>query len=140
MNYYFCDIRPDHLSIDEAYDFILDDSCGGMCLFIGTVRNVNKGEAVTHLDFETYKPMAIKELAKICVKAKSLFSLEKIAILHREGHVGIREKAVVIAVSSMHRDDAFRACRFAIDELKETVPIWKKEFLEDGSYWVGARP
>jgi molybdopterin synthase catalytic subunit len=128
------------LSIDEAYESILHDKCGGNCLFIGTVRNQNKGESVTHLDFDTYDTMAEKEMSKIARQCLDKFDITKIAIHHRKGHVGIKDIAVIIAVSSGHRDASFQACRYAIDTLKNTVPIWKKEHLEDGSYWVGARP
>jgi molybdopterin synthase catalytic subunit len=128
------------LSIDEAYQFVLDASCGGNCLFIGTVRNRNKGKTVTHLNFESYAPMAIKEMDKIADQCLKKFEVTKIAIHHRSGHVGLKDIAVIIAVSSPHRASGFEACQYAIDTLKETVPIWKKEHLEDGSYWVGARP
>ena len=133
-------ISEEALSIDTVYQEVLDDSCGGICLFIGTVRNKNKGEDVTHLDFETYTPMALKEMNKIGQKAVDEFDIKHISIFHRSGYVGIKDIAVIIAVSSVHRDASFQACQFAIDTLKETVPIWKKEHLEDGSYWVGARP
>lgn len=133
-------IEKEPLSIDNCYQFVLEPSCGGIDLFVGTVRNINKGKAVTHLEFETYHPMAIKELTKIAEEAIDTFNIKKIAMHHREGHVGIKEIAVIIAVSSTHRKNAFDACAFAINQLKERVPIWKKEYLEDGSYWVNARP
>lgn len=133
-------ISPDTLSIDAAYQSVLDPACGGICFFIGTVRNRNKGQNVTHLDFETYDDMAIKEMNKIIVKAMGKYDIKNMCIHHRSGYVGIKDIAVVIAVSSIHRKAAFEACQYAIDTLKETVPIWKKEHLEDGSYWVGARP
>lgn len=128
------------LSVDEAYQSILHEECGGNCLFVGTVRNRNKGESVTHLNFDTYDAMAEREMGLIAHKAFDKFDIAKIAIHHRKGEVGIRDIAVIIAVSSGHREACFQACRYAIDTLKETVPIWKKEHLEDGSYWVGARP
>jgi len=136
------DIRiSDHtLSIDQAYDFVLDEACGGNCFFVGTVRNKNKGKTVTHLDFETYEAMAIKEMDKIADHCLVEFDIRKIAIHHRSGHVGLKDIAVIIVVAAPHRAAAFDACQYAIDTLKETVPIWKKEHLEDGSYWVGARP
>jgi len=133
-------ISEDKLSIDDVYKTIVHEGCGGNCLFIGTVRNKNKGKTVTHLDFETYKPMALKEMTKIGELCIEKFNIQNIAVFHREGFVGIKDIAVIIAVSSVHRAAAFSACEFAIDQLKETVPIWKKEHLEDGSYWVGARP
>lgn len=133
-------ISPEKLSLDFCYDFVVDSGCGGICLFIGTVRNQNKGETVTHLDFEAYDKMAIKELYKIAHECKTQFNVEKIAIHHRSGTVSLEEMAVIIAVSTVHRKEAFLACEFAINQLKEHVPIWKKEFLENGSYWVNARP
>lgn len=133
-------ITANTLSIDKAYQFVLADQCGGNCIFVGTVRNHNKGKVVTHLDFETYHKMAIKEMDKIAEECIIKYNAKKIAIYHREGHVGIKDIAVIIAVSSHHRAAAFDACSFAIDALKNNVPIWKKEHLEDGSYWVGARP
>lgn len=133
-------ISPDPLSIDTAYAAVLDPSCGGISLFIGTVRNHNKGKDITHLDFECYTPMALKEMRKIAEHAIENLGVTHMAIYHREGYVGISDIAVIIAASSVHRDAAFSACQYAIDKLKETVPIWKKEHLEDGSYWVGARP
>jgi len=133
-------ISDQPLSIDRCYGFILEESSGGNCLFVGTVRNKNKGKVVTHLDFDTYDAMAEKEMRKIAKLCSEKFELIRIAIHHRKGHVGIKDIAVIIAVSSGHRDACFKACRFAIDSLKKTVPIWKKEHLDDGSYWVGARP
>ena len=128
------------LSIDAAYKLVLDEGSGGNCLFIGTIRNKNKGKAVTHIDFETYTPMAINEMRKIANDCLKKYGATKVVIHHRSGYVGIKDIAVIIAVSSGHREVCFKACRYAIDRLKETVPIWKKEHLEDGSYWVGTRP
>ena len=133
-------ISENPLSIDAIYQNAIHESCGGICLFVGTVRNRNKEKTVTHLDFETYTPMALKEMNKIAEEAFKKFEINKISIIHRSGYVGIKDIAVIIAVSSVHRAACFEACQFAIDTLKETVPIWKKEHLEDGSYWVGARP
>ncbi len=128
------------LSIDQCYGFILDEQGGGNCLFVGTTRNKNKGEEVTHLNFDAYDGMAMKEMEKIAQHCIDNLSALKVAIHHRKGHVGIGEIAVIIAVSSIHRDASFEACRYAIDTLKNRVPIWKKEHLTDGSYWVNATP
>jgi len=128
------------LSIDQCYTFVMDEKCGGICLFIGAVRNFNKGKEVTKLDFEAYSPMAIKELDKIARLCIEKFEVKKVSIHHRIGEVNIIEKAVIIAVSTPHRKKAFLACEFLIDELKKTVPIWKKEFLINGSYWVSPTP
>ncbi len=133
-------ILPGALSIDDCYKFVLNEKCGGINLFVGTVRRWNKGEEVTHLFFEAYVEMAIKEMKKIASAAIEQFNLEKISIHHRTGKVGLEEIAVIIATSSKHRKAAIEACEYAIDTLKKDVPIWKKEFLKDGSYWVNSRP
>lgn len=133
-------ITSQKLNIQECYDLVKDDSCGGIALFIGTVRNNTQDKKVTLLDFSTYKPMAIKELIKIAESAISDFEILKIAIHHAEGELHIGEIPVIIAVSAAHRKAAFAACQFAIDTLKETVPIWKKEHFVDGEVWVNAHP
>jgi len=128
------------LSLSECYEFVQDDGCGGLALFVGTVRNNTKGKEVLKLEFSAYQPMAIKEMNLIAQKAIEKFKVQKIAIHHVVGNLGIGEVPVIIAVSSPHRQAAFQACQFAIDTLKETVPIWKKEFFEDGEIWVNAHP
>ncbi len=133
-------LTTEKLNMQEAYDFVQDTSCGGIALFIGTVRNKTKNNEVVLLDFSTYKPMAIKEMTKIANIALQKFKIYKIAIHHAEGELKIGEIPVIIAVSSAHRDAAFKACQFAIDTLKETVPIWKKEHFTDGTVWVNAHP
>lgn len=128
------------LSIDAAYAVVRDPTCGGICLFVGTIRNHNKGETVTRLAFTSYDPMAVKEMNAIAREAKEQFDLQRVAVHHRKGKLAIGDVAVVIAVSSAHRKAAFAGCEWIIDRLKERVPIWKKEFLVGGGYWVGARP
>ena len=148
MNHYFCDsmkrtsikITSDKLDLQECYRFVEDDSCGGISAFVGTVRNDTKGKEVKQLDFSTYKPMAIKEMQKIADLTLEKFDVKKIAIHHAEGMLQIRDIPVIITVSSKHRKAAFEACEFAIDVLKETVPIWKKEYFSDGEVWVNAHP
>ena len=133
-------ITSEKLDLQECYRFVEDDSCGGISAFVGTVRNDTQGKEVTQLDFSTYKPMAIKEMQKIADLILEKFDVKKIAIHHAEGVLRIREIPVIIAVSSKHRKAAFEACEFAIDTLKERVPIWKKEFFSDGEVWVNAHP
>ena len=123
-----------------AIDYVTNEAAGGIAVFIGTVRNQTKNKNVLKLDFEAYKPMAISEMRKIAERVAEKWSVQKIAIHHRIGSLAIKEVAVVIAVSTPHRKAAFEACEFAIDTLKETVPIWKKEFFEDGEVWVAAHP
>jgi len=133
-------ITSEKLDLQECYTFVTDASCGGISAFVGTVRNDTKGKEVQQLDFSTYKPMAIKEMQKIAELALEKFSIEKIAIHHAEGLLQIGEVPVIITASAKHRKAAFEACQFAIDTLKETVPIWKKEHFSDGEIWVNAHP
>lgn len=128
------------LSTQECIDFVSNDNAGGISVFIGTVRNQTKGKEVVRLDFEAYAPMAISEMRKIAEQATKKWPVEKMAIHHRVGTLHIQEIAVVIAVATPHRKAAFEACAYAIDTLKETVPIWKKEVFEDGEVWVAAHP
>lgn len=109
---------------------------GAVVSFDGRVRNHSKGRQVTHLYYEAYPEMAEKELAKILTTAFSRWSLQTVNIVHRMGRLEIGDSSVFIAVSSAHRAEAFAACRFIIDSLKESVPIWKKEYFEDGEVWV----
>ena len=130
--------RP--LSLDDAYAFVQDPACGGIALFVGTIRNHNEGEDVTHLEFSSYDGMALKEMRKICVAAGETFGLKKLALYHRKGTLAIGDVAVIVAVSSPHRKEAFAGCAYVIDELKKHVPIWKKEFRADGTHWLNSRP
>jgi len=133
-------ITSEKLNLQACYDFVSDDACGGISAFIGTVRNDTNGKEVTQLDFSTYKPMAIKEMQKIADLALKKFDVFKIAIHHAEGMLHVGDIPVIITVSAKHRNAAFDACQFAIDTLKETVPIWKKEHFSDGEIWVNAHP
>jgi len=117
-----------------------DATCGGMNVFAGHVRNITKGRKVLRLEFECYQSMALKELGKIAEDACRLWPVKTIVIHHRLGTLSVGEAAVVIVVNAMHREAAFEACRYAIDTLKQRVPIWKKEVFEDGEEWVSAHP
>ena len=128
------------LSISACEAFVESPEVGGAVIFIGTVRNKTGQKAVTRLEFEAYAPMAVREMEKIAQRALTSFSVNKISVHHRIGILDIGEVPVVIAVSAPHRGAAFDACEFCIDELKKTVPIWKKEVFEDGEVWVVAHP
>jgi molybdopterin synthase catalytic subunit len=119
---------------------VSDDAAGGLVQFVGTVRNQTKGKAVTRLEFEAYAPMAVAEMRKIADTLMARWPVLHVAIHHRVGVLAVGEVAVVIAVACAHRGAAFEACAFAIDTLKETVPIWKKEIFDDGEVWVAAHP
>ena len=128
------------LDVKWCTDYVNDPEAGGVTVFVGTVRNQTKGKAVLRLEFEAYAPMAISEMKKIAEAAKEKWSAHKFCIHHRVGNLGIGEIAVIIAVSTPHRKASFEACQYAIDTLKQTVPIWKKEIFEDGEVWVAAHP
>ena len=113
---------------------------GGTDVFIGTVRDTTKGKKVIKLEFEAYKPMALSEMEKIAKQAFEKWPVQKILIHHRTGVLEVGDIPVIIVVSAAHRAAAFDACRYIIDTLKETVPIWKKEVFEDGEVWVAAHP
>jgi len=133
-------ITVNKLDARACTDAVTYPGAGGIVVFVGTVRNQTKGKSVKHLEFESYESMALKEMAKIADEATGKWRLHKMVIHHRLGLVPIEEEAVVIACSSAHRKQAFEACEYAIDTLKETVPIWKKEVFEDGEVWVSAHP
>jgi molybdopterin synthase catalytic subunit len=136
----YIELKEDALSVQECNDLALSPAAGGTAVFVGTVREQTQGKAVKHLEFEAYKPMAISEMRKIAEQVVSKWQAEHVVIHHRVGKLAIKEIAVVIAVATPHRKAAFEACEFCIDTLKETVPIWKKEFFEDGAVWVAAHP
>jgi molybdopterin synthase catalytic subunit len=133
-------VTSERLDAKACTDAVIYPGAGGIVIFVGTVRDQTKGKSVKHLEFESYEPMAIKEMQKIADEAKAKWGLHDMVIHHRVGLVPIEEEAVVIACSSAHRKEAFAACEYAIDTLKETVPIWKKEIFEDGEVWVSAHP
>ena len=128
------------IDVAQVEQYVYDPTCGGIVTFIGTVRNSTKGKNVVRLEFEAYVPMALKELDKIADAIFEKWPVKKLAIHHRVGNLEIGEVAVAIAISCPHRKNAFEACAYAIDTLKETVPIWKKEIFEDGEVWVSAHP
>lgn len=128
------------LSPQENLASVTGPDCGGVVQFIGSVRHQTQGREVLFLEFEAYEPMAIKEMEKIAREAMAQFGVFRLSIHHRLGRVELGEEAVCIAAAAPHRKAAFAACAFAIDTLKERVPIWKKEFFTDGAVWVSATP
>lgn len=127
------------VDLNELVRYVTDPEAGAITTFIGTTRNNNEGRKVIALDYEAYPEMAEKELARIGADANKQWPICRIAIVHRLGPVQIGEASVMIAVSSAHRDAAFAASRFAIEEIKKTVPIWKKEVFEGGEVWIGTQ-
>ena len=109
---------------------------GAVVVFEGTVRNQARGRAVKHLEYHAYESMALKKLRELEDHTRQGFTIRDIAIVHRLGRLELGECSVAIVITSAHRAPAFEACRFAIDSLKKTVPIWKKEYYEDGEVWI----
>ena len=109
---------------------------GAVATFDGCVRDNSRGRATLYLEYEGYEVMALAKMREIAAQAHSRFAIDRVAIVHRLGRLEIGETSVFIAVSAPHRGPAFDACRFAIDTLKKTVPIWKKEFFADGAVWA----
>lgn len=128
------------LDVQYCIDAVMSPECGGIDVFIGTVRNATKGKTVVQLEFEAYEAMAVKEIQKIADTVFEKWPVQKLVIHHRTGILNIGEVPVIIAVAAAHRAAAFDACRYTIDTLKQTVPIWKKEVFDDGEVWVAAHP
>jgi len=125
------------LSLDDAVREVASDDAGAIATFTGTTRARSRGREVVRLEYEAYEGMAEAEMERIAADLKSRHSLIEVAIHHRVGVVGIGETSVVIAVSSAHRTDALVACAEAIDTLKGSVPLWKKEIYVGGEEWIG---
>jgi molybdopterin synthase catalytic subunit len=130
-------LSDEPLSLDRIVEEVRSDDAGAIATFTGTTRVQSRGRTVTHLDYEAYEGMAERVMEEIAHALRERYELTQIAIHHRVGRVGIGETSVVIAVSAPHRQDALAACKDAIDELKERVPLWKKEVYEGGEEWIG---
>jgi molybdopterin synthase catalytic subunit/molybdopterin converting factor small subunit len=117
-----------------------DGADGAVVVFDGIVRNHTRGRKTLYLDYEAYEEMAQKQMAELAREARSRFGVRHVTIVHRLGRLGIGETSVLIVVASAHRAHAFDACRWLIDTLKKTVPIWKKETFVDGAGWVDGEP
>jgi molybdopterin synthase catalytic subunit len=126
------------LSLDEMAARVLKPETGAVAVFAGVVRNVSAGKAVEHLEYEAYEEMAVAKLRQVAAEAREQWpEIVDIAIVQRIGHLEVGDNAVIVAVSSPHRGDGcFEACQYAINRLKQIVPIWKKEISPDGSEWV----
>jgi MoaE-MoaD fusion protein len=130
-------LSEEPLSLDRVVDEVRADEAGAIATFTGTTRIHSRGRTVTHLDYEAYEGMAEGVMAEIAGRLQDRYELCAVAIHHRIGRVGIGDTSVVIAVSAPHRQDALAACREAIDELKQRVPLWKKEVYAGGEEWIG---
>jgi molybdopterin synthase catalytic subunit len=130
-------LSDEPLSLDRVVEDVRSDDAGAIATFTGTTRIRSRGRTVTHLDYEAYEGMAERVMEEIANALRDRYELTAVAIHHRVGRVGIGETSVMIAVSAPHRQDALAACKDAIDELKERVPLWKKEVYEGGEEWIG---
>ena len=131
-------IVEEKISAQDVIEAVRTPEAGAVVTFIGTVRNNSQGKMVSHLEFEAYPPMAEKKMKEIADEIYRKWGCDKVAILHRVGRLEIGETIVAIAVASPHRKAAFEACEYAIDRLKQIVPIWKREVWQDGGQeWVG---
>jgi molybdopterin synthase catalytic subunit len=130
-------LSEEALSLDAVVREVATEEAGAIATFTGTTRVRSRGRTVLHLDYEAYPDMAEKTMRELADALRAKYELCAVAIHHRVGRVEIGEPSVVIAVSAPHRGDALAACREAIDTLKETVPLWKKEVYEGGEEWIG---
>ena len=130
-------LTEDPIDLAAVVAEVEDDHAGAIATFVGTVRAQSRGRQVVRLEYEAYEGMAENVMADVAEQLNERYDLCAIAITHRVGVCEIGDASVVIAVSAPHRQDALAACKDAIDTLKETVPLWKKEFYEDGEEWVG---
>jgi MoaE-MoaD fusion protein len=131
-------VTDEVISEADVSKLVANPEAGAIVTFLGTVRDNARGRKVLSLDYEAYPPAAERMLQQIGDEIRDRWAIEQCAIVHRMGHLAIGEASVAIAVASAHREDAFDACRYAIDRIKEIVPIWKKEFYDDGETWIGS--
>ncbi|HEY1315879.1 MAG TPA: molybdenum cofactor biosynthesis protein MoaE [Gaiella sp.] len=130
-------LSDEPLSLEDVVSEVASDDAGAVATFVGTTRAHSRGREVVRLEYEAYAGMAEAEMERIAAELKTRHDLVEIAIHHRVGPVEIGETSVVIAVSAQHRQAAFAACKEAIDTLKQTVPLWKKELYVGGEAWIG---
>lgn len=129
-------IVTEPIELNDLVARVAAPAAGAISTFLGIVRDNSLGRKVRYLLYEAYPPMAIKEMEKIEDEVRGRWRIERLAITHRIGRLEIGEASVAIAVSSAHRREGIEACHFAIDRLKQTVPVWKKEYWEGGEVWI----
>ncbi|MFC7442008.1 molybdenum cofactor biosynthesis protein MoaE [Laceyella putida] len=133
-------VTPDPIDVNALIDWAKDRNCGAICTFMGTVRELTGDQKTLYLEYEAYHGMAEKMMDRIADDVIANMGCAHVAIVHRVGRLEILDTAVAIVVAAPHRDASFKGCRHAIEKIKELVPIWKKEYGEDGSYWVEGIP
>jgi len=132
------DILPNVLPVAEVHEFLAKSEGGGIAVFVGTTRKNTDGKITALLSYDAHDTMALKEMKRLADVASERWPLIRTVLLHRTGEVAVGESSVIVGVATPHRVEAFTACRFLIDELKKSVPIWKKEIDENGhEAWIG---
>ena len=129
-------VQRGDIDVDAVLESVKSPGSGCVVGFLGTVRDTSEGRSVERMSVEVYEEMAVKQLSIIRDEALERFGVHGVAVVHRHGELEVGDSIVYIAVSAGHRDEAFTACRYVIDELKERVPLWKKEYTADGEVWV----
>ncbi|HYM14096.1 MAG TPA: molybdenum cofactor biosynthesis protein MoaE [Dehalococcoidia bacterium] len=129
-------VTSDPLESAPLVEAVRRDESGAVALFYGVVRNENKGRAVRYLEYDAYPEMAVKKMREVADEVRARFPVTGVGVLHRVGRLEIGETSLLVAVSSGHRKEAFEACHYAVNRIKEIVPIWKKEVWDDGEEWV----
>ena len=129
-------VTREDFSIDEVVASIRSGGMGAIITFLGTVRNNSKGRDVERIEIQVYEEMAIKQLQAIREEAIEKFDVEEVTIVHRCGSLGVSDNIMMIAVGAGHRPEAFEACRYVLETIKEKVPLWKKESTPEGDYWI----
>jgi molybdopterin synthase catalytic subunit len=134
-------IQREPLEPAPLVESVRRDDAGAIAVFYGVVRNENLGRSVQYLEYDAYPEMALKKMREVAEEVRTKFPVTEIGVLHRIGRLEIGETSLLVAVSSGHRKEAFEACHYAVDRIKQIVPIWKKEVWADGSAWIeGHRP
>ncbi len=130
-------ISTEHLSLDRAYEFVMDDAHGAVDMFVGVVRNHHEGKAVQGMTYDVHEELAVNVFQDMCREAQNRWPDIKIYLSHYKGELAIGGVSVIIAVSASHRAETFDGCRYLIEELKKRSPIWKKEHYSEGlSEWL----
>ena len=134
------DIIETDIELEPLVQHVRKNSNGAVVTFLGVVRGFSRGRNVLYLEYEAYREMAVRKMQQVADEVREKWTIDDIAIVHRVGHLEVGERSVAIAVGAPHRKAAFEACEYAIDRLKEIVPIWKKEVWEGGEAWIDDRP
>ncbi len=129
-------VQKEDIDTKQMIDKIRNPENGCIVSFLGTVRDHAKGHRVVKMEIEVYEDMAFKQLSEIRSEAIEKYGVNEVSVIHRYGELNVEDNIVFIAVSAVHRNEAFQACIYVIDELKQRVPIWKKETTPEGDYWI----